>query len=588
MITDIFIINIVLGLTVLILLWDRFRVSWVMFSAVAVLLLSGVIVPTDILSGFSNKSIITIFLLIFTAGVLSQTFKLESALDKIFGTARTVKSFLFRMSTSVGLVSAIMNNTPIVALMIPYVYRWSKDKKVSPSKLFIPLSYSAIIGGMITPIGTSTNLVLIGFIASTTHPNLSFGDFIIPGIVALVAGIVFITLFSGFLLPSKMDVLDEFKTNIREYLAETVITKDSPLIGKTINEASLRNLDGVFLVEILRSSGLVKPAEPHEILQEGDRLYFAGETDYVVKLVEDREGLDWVRKDKFEIDDQLEMIEVVVPANSNLEGKTLKNISFREKYDAAVVGIHRNSSRLRGKLGEIPIAAGDLLLLMTGSRFELLSQRDTNFYTVSIIKESMGATRQSRGLMGITIACLIAAIAGGLLSLFSGLLILLAVSAFLRLFSDEDAKKNFSIDLFIVLGSAITLGIAFIETGAAEQLATPLISFLEGLPIPLLLFGVFALAFIFTSFITNAAAISILFPIVYQLIQDLHLEPVPIYLTLAFGASCAFLTPVGYQTNLMVMGPGSYKTHDFLKIGIPFTFVYGFVVIGTILLLYYS
>lgn len=577
----------VLGFVVVFLLWDKLRPSIVFLVGVLILLVIGIIPVEDLLSGFSNKSIITIFLLILASFLLSKTYNLVGFLDKIFGTTSRPKGLIWRMATSVGSFSAVMNNTPIVALMIPYIYQWSQNNNVAPSKLFIPLSFAAIVGGMMTPIGTSTNLVLIGFMVSAGHPTLTFIDFLIPGIIIFVISILFLTFLSQQLLPVHLNPIEEFKQNIRQYLTEMEILENSELIGKNISEANLRNLKGIFLAEIHRGENrFIRPVAPEVRLKAGDRLFFAGETSEVINLVEEIDGLTWAKEKEFQLPESSDIIEVVIPFNSTLEGKTLKQVQFRETYDAAVIGVHRKGERLRGKLGEIPLVSGDLLLLLTGNDFKKLSSKNLDFYTVSVIEKEEESPLWKKWTLGLLTLASIAAIVFQLLSLFVGVLLILGGGILLNLISEEEAKKNVSLELFIILGSAITLGMAFINTGAAEMVAEPFMEYLIGLHPIWILTGVFGLTLIFTSFITNAAAISIMFPLVYQLIVDLQLNPTPIYLTLAFAASAAFLTPVSYQTNLMVMGPGSYKTRDFLKIGIPFTFVYGILLISFIMTFY--
>lgn len=564
---------------VILLVVDRIRTALVFFAGVILLYVSGIADTSLLLESFSNQSIITIFLLILLTAVVQDNYNLIGALDTLFKKAQSPRKFLFRMTFSVGSVSSIMNNTPIVALMIPYVYQWSRKAKTAPSKLMIPLSFAAILGGMITPIGTSTNLVLIGFLRSAGDPLLGLSDFILPGILVLIVGVIFLSTIGTKLLPSHDDVVDDMRQNIREYLAETEIPNGSDLHGKTVAEAELRNLDGIYLVEILRNGDAIRPVNPDEKLRQGDRLFFAGDTSRVVSLVEDLEGLTWSKKDKFQLGDEIDILEVVVPYNSKLEGKTLKESEFRENYDAAVVAIHRNGERVSGKLGEIKLASGDLLLLITGKQFSRLSNQDKDLYTVSVISKRNRQPAWKRWFFGSLVLGVIAIILTGLVSLFKGLIILFTAAVVLRLINAEGIKKNLNFDLFVILGSALVLGNIFIETGAAELVAKPFIEFLKPFGTTWILIGIFALTVLFTSFITNVAAVSILFPLVFQIIHDLNLNPLPVYLTLAFAASAAFITPVSYQTNLMVYGPGNYKFKDFLRIGLPFTLIYGAVVI---------
>lgn len=581
-----YIVIAVIALLIGFLIWDRFKPSYVFFTAVVFFLLTGIADTSQVINGFSNSSIIVIFLLILLTVVLNKTYNLIGLLDTVFSGTVNPKRFILKMSAAVGISSGVMNNTPIVALMIPYIYRWSSKRNYSPSKLYIPLSYAAILGGMLTPIGTSTNLVLLGFMESEGAGTLPFHSFFLPGIAALLVGTIVLAAVVPYLLPVRDAVLDDYKKQVREYMAETKVIEGSDIVGKTIAQAELRNLDGIFLCEIHRDSNAIKPVNPNEVLRAGDRLYFAGDTDRILEVLKNFQGLDWAKKDDFELGDDIEIVEVVIPFNSNLEGQTLKSSEFREKYDAAVVAIHRNGERLTGKLGEQRMTTGDMMLLTAGPDFNKRVETNSNLYTVSVISETTEYTGKQKIIYGVSFLTIVGCIVGGVFPLFHGLTAALGLAVFMQLITGEAIKKNLSLDLFIILGSALTVGDIFIQTGAAEMIAQPFVQFLLPFGKLWIMIGIFILTALFTSFITNVAAVSILFPIVFKVVTDLDLNPAPFYLALAFGASAAFLTPVSYQTNLMVMGPGNYKFKDFMTAGAPMIIVYGTVVIFMLNLLY--
>lgn len=308
-------------------------------------------------------------------------------MDKVFSRAKTPRAFIFQMTTAVSSFSSVMNNTPIVTLFIPYVYQWGKKQKVAPSKLLIPLSYAAIFGGMITVIGTSTNLVLNSFLRSNNEKLLSFSDFLLPGLVVSVAGILFLTFFYNKLLPNRGAAIDESQGVLREYLAETRLEQDSELAGKTIAEAGLRNLDGVYLAQIYRNGRLLNSVSPDMELAGNDRLYFAGDTLNVIDVLKKFPGIVWAKNEKFAIGDNAELVETVVPANSFLQGKSLKEVAFRDRYDAAVIAIHRNGEKAQGKLGELTLTAGDLLLLMAGSNFKTKINQGKDLYALQWLED---------------------------------------------------------------------------------------------------------------------------------------------------------------------------------------------------------
>ena len=283
---------------------------------------------------------------------------------------------------------------------------------------------------------------------------------------------------------------------------------------------------------------------------------------------------------------KLEIIETLIPYNSNLAGRTLKESGFREKFDAAVIAIHRNGERLRGKLGDIKLVSGDLLMLTAGNDFYRLSAMDNNLYQLEI-KDEIGKTPTYKRNILIGVALLsLAAVISGLLPFFVGLLVMLGAFVGLKLMSHKALMNNLNIDLFLVLGSAIALGTAFIDTGGAKFIAAEVIHIFSAYGNLSVVLGIYFLTVILTSFITNAAAISIVFPIAYEMSHSLQIDPNAIYLAIAFGASCSFLTPFGYQTNIMVYGPGGYKFQDFFKIGVPMTALYSITSLGYILIHY--
>lgn len=560
-------------LVIALLLTDKFRASYIFMGGALAMVLIGVVSIDDFLGSFSNKAVMTIFVLIYLTSIVHKHFPLILLLDRLFSKARSSRAFLLQMTSSVSLFSSVMNNTPIVALFIPYVYQWGKKNNVAPSKLLIPLSYAAIFGGMITVIGTSTNLVLNGFLLSRGEQELGFLDFFIPGLGVTLVGIVFLTLFSRRLLPEHTTKDEEPEGVLREYLAETKLESSSPIVGKTVTEAGLRNLDGVYLAEIYRDNKLLPTVAPDEVLRANDRLYFAGETNRVVDVIEQFPGISWAKSEKYDISEQADLVETVIPANSLLHDKTLKQVNFRERYDAAVIGIHRNGERIRGKLGEVVLQAGDLLLITAGARFKSRIKRGKDLYTLQWVKETKKASRGGRFFL-LAMALFFGLSAFGIIEFFMALLLSLTAAIALGMFNSRELKRNTNLDLLLILGGAITVGKGFIESGAAGMITQPLVHMLQGWSSYGILIVLYLLTLLMTTFVTNVAAVAIVFPVAYELVRTTGLDPTSVYLVVAFGASAAFLTPVSYQTNIMVYGPGKYTFKNFLRIGVPFTFAY--------------
>ncbi len=567
--------TIVLMLAVLVT--DKFKPSFVFVFTVAVLIFGGSLTLGDFIEGTINVSILTIFALIILAAGVNDNFDLAGFFDRLFGQSKSPRGFILKMGLSVSAVSSVMNNTPVVAMMMPYVYQWGKKHNVNPSKLLMPLSFSAIVGGVITLIGTSTNLVLNGLLIENGLEGLSFGDFFLPGILVTLACLGFMFLLGPVLLKDNKEILKNLEENAREYLVETVIPADSPLAGITVQGAGLRNLESVFLSEIIRGDVLVSPVRPNTVLIEGDRLLFAGDTDSVLKLLEEKEGLEIAKNRKYAMGDNSEIIEAIVTQNSQLDRHTAKEVGFRQRFDAAIIGIHRQGIKRGGKIGHQQLAAGDLLLLTAGPAFHDRISRMGDMIIINRFARTKTAPPAKRWMFILSLLAMISMVIGGILPLFPALLILLLVQFLLNFMDMEKIRNHFSFDLLLMLVAALALGRALVDSGAADWLTGALFHNIENWSPLTILIGVFAASFILTSMVTNVAAIAIVFPIIFGLshVEDLPMEA--LFLTAAFGASCCFATPFAYQTNLMVMEAGDYGFKDFLRFGLPVSLVYATV-----------
>jgi len=552
--------------------------------ATLLLVVFSIITPKEILEGFSNQSIASIVLLILITAGLRSNFNIEIFLDKAFGKAKGYRSFLASMMTKVALLSTIINNTPVVVMMTPYVFNWGKKNNISPSKLLIPLSYATIIGGMITIIGTSTTLVLNGFLIENNLNAISSIHLLIIGSFVLIFCLAFLFLSSNSLLPNRVDILEEFEANKREYLIEKRLSKESPLVGKTVYEGGLRNLNGVYLVEIVRNNNIISPVKPSEMIQENDILIFAGNTDNVVDLTLANIGTELPAKLSSTQTENIKVVESVISANSSLIGKSIKESNFRERYDAAVVAIHRNGEKLSGKIGRITIKAGDVLLMYAGSEFNNRVDLYKDLYVISGEEKEIKKTTNNKYKFITLLAIVMVLLASQLFSLFVSLLIIFAAMVMMKLVTLKNVKRDLDINLIVILVLSLSLGEAMIKSGAGDLIARQSLSIMSGQQPIVILAGLMILTTILTSFITNVGAISIAFPLTLAVVTNLGIDGIPFYLGIAFSASAAFLTPIGYQTNLIVYGPGGYTFKDFMKIGFPTTLIY---LITTLLIIGY-
>ncbi len=562
---------------VVVMVFDRIKTSWVFLGGSALLILGGSVHINEYVSGVSNPAILSVFILIIITAGVNDHFNLAGFFESLFGKTGNQRSFIWRMGLSVSAISSVMNNTPVVAMMMPYVYQWGQKHNINPSKLLLPLSYSAILGGVITLIGTSTNLVLNGLLLENGAAPLGFTDFLIPGVLITLGCLLFMFAFGSWLMPDKNTTKKSLTEEVREYLVETRVTAKSGWEGKTVEKAGLRQLESVFLTEINRGKIRLAPVKPTDTLMDGDVLIFAGETAVTLAFINKTKELELSKTSQFELADGTEIIEAIVLQNSGLDRRTVKQIGFREKYDAAIVGIHRLGEKIGGKIGSVHLRTGDLLLINAGAEFRERASRTNDLLIVNSLK-SRKELANWKLLLFITSVLLTAGLLfAGVMDLLAGLLFILAVQLLLSMTNVERIKKNISFELLSILISALALGKALISTGAADYLSHVVFANAHTWDPMWVLGGVFASTFVLTSLITNVAAISIIFPVVFSL-TTLNIIPAQaLYLTAAFGASCCFATPFAYQTNLMVMEAGNYNFKDFMRLGLPLSVVYAFI-----------
>ncbi len=531
----------------------------------------------DLLVGLANKQIIIIFLLvILTAGIqrnLGKGFFL-----KVFRKELSPFQFRLRMMVLVSVISSVLNNTPVVALMIPYVKHWADTNRYPASQFLIPLSFATILGGMITIVGTSTNLVLNGLIAQAKLPLLGFEDFLFLGFVVTVLGIVYLAFFSTRLLPKRKGNKEEVIGHINEYLVETLVSPNSDLSGITIEEAGLRHLKELFLVEIKRDHEIILAVDPHEKIFSNDRLFFAGNTRSILNLINEKNGLILPEESHVHENGFSDLTEAIVPTGSRLVGQSLKKAGFRDEYKASVISIYRKGEKVQGNLGEIILQAGDLLLIVCSK--ELISKNPlTDLIMISKAGELESATSLKKLIPSFfAITCLLIGISGGVdlfIASFFGVLIMVVF----RVLDINQIKSAVDLDLLIVLISALAVGIAIQKSGTASYLVEILLNYTKNLSAISEIAVLFFVTVGLTSLITNAAAITIMFPIAYEMGFQSGNNLTSYFVAIAFAASADFITPIGYQTNLMVMGPGNYRFSDYTKIGLPLAIIYSATVL---------
>lgn len=604
------------GVTILVFVVLQVRRSvptdLVFMFGVMVVTLCGVITPDEALSGFANPAPLTVAGLLAVAAGLRTTGVLDWVGRTLLGRVDTERKAMARLSGTLVAASAFMLNTAVVAMMMPVVIDWCRRRNVSPSRLLIPLSYWTILGGVCTLVGTSTTLVANGVLreqyrqrsvalesvesqtddSRTLAWKTQFRDSVHPmglfelGAVglpcALVGGTLLIYL-APRLLPNRTDIVEQLGEQRREYLVEMLVRSDCPLIGKPVEEAGLRRLPGLFLIEIDRNGDIITPVTPQDTLRAHDRLLFTGVVSTIVDL-EKIPGLVPAGDLSYEFHPakrmQRRLTEVVLSPESPLIGSTVREGNFRQKYNAAVVAVHRSGERLTRKIGDIALATGDTLLLQTRNDFVSNYRNSRDFYLVSDVETSTPRLHHKMKLAAGLALLLIALLCFSTwisrnpawTTICAATVVILMVLT--RCVTMNDVRNSFDVRLILTIVGALGLGRALQTSGAAESIADSIVNLCNFHPL-LLLAAIYVTAVIFTETITNNAVAALLLPIAIAVAWEGHYNPRPFIIAITLAASLSFVTPIGYQTNLMVMGPGGYRPVDFLKCGIPLAIAVG-------------
>lgn len=526
----------------------------------------GLVDTTDVLDKVTNQGLVTLMLLLLVSIGLEKLSWLERASRGLV--VQGYRQTLLRLSLVTGVFSAFVNNTAVVATLANVI---RENSRHLPSKLLLPLSYAAILGGTTTLIGTSTNLIVSSFLEDVTGTGLAFFDFLPIGLAAASVGIVILIAVSRLLPEYPRD-----QVVVAEYLVEAEVMAGSSLVGRSIVEAGLRELDALFLVEIVREDHLLSPVSPQEFIEEGDKLIFSGDIARLSAL-EQFDGLKTFAAEAGLLRDNL--VQVVVLPGATVEGMSIKDAGFRSLFDAAVVGLRRGGQRLSGKLGSISLQAGDSLMLAAGADFFERRNVDKNFLVVGSRPVGNSVPAHFGTIAGIAMLAAVGCAAAGWFPLIKGLAVVLALMLAMRIVTPSELRRRFPFDLGVIIASALILSAALMNSGLVAILADTLHGTLADHSPMIALVGVYAITLLLTETMTNNAAAALVFPIAYGLAESYGLNVMPFAMAVAYGASASFLTPFGYATNLMVQNLGSYRVADYLRYGLPLSVGYSVVVL---------
>ena len=546
----------------------KVAVDIALFIAMTALLLFGVLTPTEAFLGFANPALFVIACFYIVSAAIKESGALTWWIMKLLGTESRLRKILPRMILAVSSTSSVISNTPVVAIFIPQIQDWARRHKVAVSRLMLPLSYAAILGGTCTLIGTSTNILLIGMMQGLPEVNeLHLFSPAVIGLPLIALVIIYFLVLGPRLLPSRQGVSDVVK-DAREYAMTMQVDPNGPLAGKTIAEAGLRHMQHCFLSEIQMDNRIIPAVGPDEVIHGGDTLVFVGQPDAVGELRQIR-GLIPAERHVHKLDvpySSRSLVEAVIAPASTLVGKNIKQSKFRTQFGGAILAVSRNGEKINRKVGDIVLKPGDTLLIEASNDFVKRHRYRRDFLLLSRLDDSTLPNREKAPIALALLGGFILLTVTGTLPLVTASLLLVCGLGVTGCISLEYAQRSIDIRVLMAIGASLALGFALQKTGLAT-LAADTIMDVGGDNPYLNLFLLYVVTVIATELITNNAAVVLMFPIATALSSSLEASLLPFVVAIMFGASMSFMTPFGYQTNLMVQGPGGYHSVDYLKAG---------------------
>jgi len=561
------------------------------FSILLLLIIGKVVSVQEAFSGFSNIGVLSIGLLFVVAGGLQNSGALNYLNPIIFGYRQEgLTRKLMRMLFPLSAISAFMNNTPIVAMFIPIVRSWAEKHNLAISKFLIPVSYAAILGGMCTLIGTSTNLIVHGLLIESGYNGFSFFEISKIGVPGAITGLLFILLIGHRLLPDRKEPMVELGEKTREFVIELKVTEGYEHLGKSIEEAGLRHLKGLFLFQIERDGRTIAPARPEDRIQLNDRLFFTGLPKTIIEL-QKTPGLQLIKDSSFDLkqydSDEIKTYEAVVSASSPLIGKNVRESNFRSKYGAVILAIHRNGERIRKKIGDIVLRPGDTLLLLAEKNFFKKWYHSNDFYLISYAENIPSKPRWQAKLAIAIFTGMILLTVLKIIPLISAAGVAAIAMVVTRTITPADAKNMIDWKVLLIIASAFGIAASIKNSGLADFMADQIITVGQSYGKIAVLAGVYLLTSVYNTLITSNATAALLFPVALSAATALQVDVKAFALAVTIAAAASFATPISYQTNLMVYGPGGYKFRDFVRIGLPLQILVGVVAIGGIYVWYF-
>jgi di/tricarboxylate transporter len=545
--------------------------TYAVLGATVVLLLAGVIDESQAFAGFANEAPIVVAALLIFARAADVSGLLPPLLERFLGASPTPRGLLARILYPLTMASGFLNNTTLVAMSVPAVVSYCRRRALSPSPYLMPISFAAVLGGVMTTIGTSTNLTVSGLLRQEGYEPLSLFELTPVGVPIALVGTTVLVAVSRHLLPDRGD--PTFAANgERDFTVSMLVQRGGPLVGRTVEQAGLRQLQGVYLVAIEREGQRIAPVSPTIELHARDLLTFAGSVDDVVDLQRMR-GLDSTQRRQIR---QLEgghhaFYEVVLGQGFN--GRTLKDVGFRGAYGAAVLAVHRAGHRIEGKLGDLTLHMGDTLLVLAGEGFRERFRNAPDFLVIAPLHGIPPTQpRKAKRVAALGLAFVVAT-GLGVLPILHGSLALALLLIASRAITLRQAREAIDVNIVVLIAAAFGLGAAVNDSGLGAAIAQVLLGLFEPFGPVGALAGVLLATMAMTELISNNAAAVLLFPVAIATAAATGNDPRPFVIAVTLGASLSFLSPLGYQTNLMVYGIGNYRFGDFTRLGIPLNLV---------------
>ncbi len=562
---------------------EVFSIDVTAMILLTVLFILGYLTPEEAVSGFSNPAVITIAFLFIISRALQKTRILEYLIIRIRRLAD--RSILLGRAVylfTIGIASAVVNNTAIVAIFMPVTIRLAQKYKLSPSKMLIPLSYAAILGGTLTLVGTSTNLLVNSiYVAEPGVEPLGMFEFMRYGVILMTVGLLYVLLIAPMLLPSRTTTSSLTKSyHLGGYLTEMKVTSDSPLNGKTCLDRSINKNYDVMVLDILRGGNMITNSIRLTRLRTGDILFVRGTLENFLRMKEVEKVTlltdEKLTQQELEQEDNV-VVECLLTDKSELVGQSLMSVNFRRRFGSFILAIRREGMILRKKIAHVVLNAYDTLLVYGPEN----KVNDLSKSGEFIVLREVGAELRKQRFWWMTVVVILGTIglaALGIMPIVKSAMLGVVTLLALRIISPQEGYQSINWQVIVLISALIPVGIVIQKTGTAEWIGGFISTIARSAPVEwqpkVLLALIYLLTIILTEISSNAATAIIMTPVALAVTQQMGFEPRAFIFAVAFAASASFITPVGYQTNLMVYGPGGYKFSDYIRVGFPLALVF--------------